>query len=163
VADPLDLRFTLTRAEYAAGARAASDRLIRAGAVIGTALLALGIAVGLSALTVAGALVVVIAVVAWLLPWVRWSAEPSLHEEEHWVVNETGCVIERPGSRTQNRWAHYREATAAGPVYALLSTRGTVDAIPKRALGGAAEGEFVALVRAHVTVRETSPSTGWTD
>lgn len=165
MAESLELRFALTRAEYAAAARAGSDRFIRVGAVTGAAILALGVGAQLSAVTVVGVMVVVAALVAWTVPWWRWFGEPSLQDEEHWVIDDHGCTIERSGSRSHNRWTYYREVIDVGRVYALLTSRAGVDVVPKRALATAADADtFVALVGANIAVRETpAPPSGWTD
>ena len=163
--DRVTPRFSLTRREYAAGTRAASDRVIRVGAVAGAGLLAVGVAAGLELVAAAGGLIVVGAVVAWAVPWWRWLGEPLLAEEERWVIDDHGCSIERAGSQSSNSWAFYREVVDAGPVYALLTVRAGVDIVPKRAFESEGDLEaFLALADAHVAVRRAAaPASGWTD
>lgn len=165
MADAVELQFALTRAEYAAAARAGSDRFIRVGAVLGAAVLAVGVGAQLAAVTIVGVMIVLAALAAWSVPWWRWLGEPSLHDEEHWAIDESGCTIERSGSRSHNGWTYYREVIDVGRAYALLTTRTGVDVVPKRAFATAADTDvFVSLVRANVAVRETpAPSSGWTD
>jgi hypothetical protein len=166
VAEPLRLQFSLTRAEYVAGARAEPNRLLRVGLVAGAALFASGMAARTDLLTGLGITTLVVALVAFAMPYWRWSTSPALHDEEQWTIDEEGCTIERPGSREHNAWTFYRELIDAGHVYVLLDGRAGTDALPKRAFVTEADEErLLALGRAHLAVREAgeAAATGWTD
>jgi hypothetical protein len=166
VAEPLRLQFSLTRAEYVAGARAEPNRLMRVGMVAGAALFASGLAARTDLLTGLGITTLVVALAAFALPYWRWSASPALQEEERWTIDDEGCTIERPGSAVRNAWSFYSELVDAGRVYVLLDGRARGDALPKRAFASAADEErLIALGREHLAVREAgdAATTGWTD
>jgi hypothetical protein len=166
VAEPITLAFELTRAEYAAGAHAVPDRLIKGAAIGGVGLLAVGVGARFETTTVLGILLILAAVIAWAQPWWRWYVEPALHAEEQWRIDEQGCTIHRAGSQMRNQWAFYRELIEVGGVYALVTSRATLDVVPKRAFASEEDATaFVAFVRPHVAVRESeaTASSGWTD
>lgn len=166
MAEPLTLRFALTRGEYVAGARAEPNRLLRVGMVAGAGLFASGLAAKTDLLTGLGITTLVVGLAAFALPYWRWSTSPALHEEEQWTIDDEGCTIERPGSRTRNAWSFYTELVDAGPVYVLLDGRAGTDAVPKRAFATEDEEQrLVAFGREHLAVREAgqAANTGWTD
>lgn len=162
MATPVRFSFALTRAEYLAGARTGPGRVVRVGAVVGAGVLAVGVAGGFEIVTAMGIMAVLVAALAWLLPWWQWTAEPALQAEETWTVDDDGCTIVRPDIETHVQWAFYRELVDAGRVFVLLGERGATDVVPKRAVPTEA---FLEHVRAHVAVREATPATdaGWTD
>lgn len=165
MAEPVQLSFALSRIEYLIGARLGVGRIVRVGAVAGAGLIAGGTAAKLDVLTAMGIISLLAALVAWFLPWWRWTSEPSLHAEERWTIDDDGCTIDRTDSTSTNAWSYYRELVDAGRVYVLFGSRGTVDVIPKRVLESAAgAAAFADRVQAHVAVRETTtPNAGWTD
>ena len=166
MAEPLTLQFALTRAEYVAGARAEPNRILRVGLVAGAALFASGLAAQTDLLTGLGITTLVVALVAFAMPYWRWSASPALHEEEQWTIDEEGCTVERAGSHVRNAWSYYRELIDAGQVYVLLDGRAGTDALPKRAFASEVlEERLLELAREHLAVREAgeAAATGWTD
>ena len=166
MAEPLTLQFSLTRAEYVAGARAEPNRLLRVGLVVGAGLFASGLAAGTDLLTGLGITTLVVALAAFALPYWRWTAWPALHEEERWTITDEGCTIERSGSAVRNAWSYYSELVDAGKVYVLLDGRAGWDSIPKRAFASEADEEhLIALGREHLAVREAgeAATSGWTD
>jgi hypothetical protein len=166
VAEPLKLTFALTRAEYVAGTRAEPNRLLRVGMVAGAGLFASGLAAKTDLLTGLGITTLVVGLAAFALPYWRYSMSPALQGDEQWTIDEQGCTIERPGSRTRNAWSFYTELIDAGRVYVLVDGRTGTDAIPKRAFASEADEErLIALGREHVAVREAgqAANTGWTD
>ncbi|MEY2566981.1 MAG: hypothetical protein QOE35_1510 [Actinomycetota bacterium] len=168
MAAPITLSFALSRAEYAAGARAELGRVVRVAAIAGAGLLAAGVAAKIDLLTAIGTIAVLVAASAWFFPWWQWAIDPSLHMEEQWSIDGDGCTVERRASHHRVGWDFYRELANSGRVYALLGDRGVTDILPKRAFASRAEEDtFVDLVSAHVAVREQAPTTpsrgGWTD
>ena len=166
MAEPLELRFAPTRREYVAGARAEPNRLLRVGMVAGAGLFASGLAAKTDLLTGLGITVLVFGVVAFALPYWRWSTLPDLQADEHWVIDDDGVTIERAESTTRNGWGFYTELVDAGRVYVLLDGRAGTDVVPKRAFTSEAEEErFIAFGQEHLAVREAgqAANSGWTD
>jgi hypothetical protein len=167
VAAPITLSFSLSRSEYAAGARAELGRVVRVAAIAGAGLLAAGVAAKIDLLTAVGTVAVVMAASAWCFPWWQWATEPSLELEEQWSIDAEGCTIQRRASHQRIEWSFYRELDTSGRVYVLLGHRGVTDILPKRAFASDAEEKaFIDVVSAHLVVRDRTPATtpgGWTD
>jgi hypothetical protein len=166
VAEPLQLHFALTRREYVTTTRAEPSLQNRVGTIVGVGLVAAGLAAKVPLLTGLGLTAMLVGLVAFALPYWRWSTMPALHDEEHWKISDEGCAIERPGSTTRNSWSFYSELVDARGVYVLTDVRGGIDGVPKRAFASEADEErFLEFGRAHVAVREAGQAvnTGWTD